>query len=105
MLEPADVLLLDEPTNDLDIPSLEVLEQAPKPTTRRLTFKEQREYEGMEETILEAEAEVERLEAKVADPALVSDHVHAATTYSALSAAQTRVKELYARWAELETLS
>ena len=28
MLEPADVLILDEPTNDLDIPSLEVLEQA-----------------------------------------------------------------------------
>ena len=28
MLEPADVLLLDEPTNDLDIPSLEVLENA-----------------------------------------------------------------------------
>lgn len=27
MLEPADVLILDEPTNDLDIPSLEVLEQ------------------------------------------------------------------------------
>lgn len=28
MLEPADVLILDEPTNDLDIPSLEVLEEA-----------------------------------------------------------------------------
>jgi len=28
MLEPADVLLLDEPTNDLDIPSLEVLEDS-----------------------------------------------------------------------------
>ena len=28
MLTPADVLILDEPTNDLDIPSLEVLEQA-----------------------------------------------------------------------------
>ncbi len=28
MLKPADVLMLDEPTNDLDIPSLEVLEQA-----------------------------------------------------------------------------
>jgi ATP-binding cassette subfamily F protein uup len=27
MLQPADVLLLDEPTNDLDIPSLEVLEE------------------------------------------------------------------------------
>jgi ATP-binding cassette subfamily F protein uup len=28
MLRPADVLLLDEPTNDLDIPSLEVLEES-----------------------------------------------------------------------------
>jgi len=28
MLRPADLLLLDEPTNDLDIPSLEVLEQS-----------------------------------------------------------------------------
>jgi ATP-binding cassette subfamily F protein uup len=28
MLEPADVLMLDEPTNDLDIPTLEVLEEA-----------------------------------------------------------------------------
>jgi len=28
MLQPADVLLLDEPTNDLDIPTLEILEQS-----------------------------------------------------------------------------
>src|SRR5262245_17804993 len=28
MLEPADVLILDEPTNDLDIPTLEVLEDS-----------------------------------------------------------------------------
>ena len=28
MLQPADVLLLDEPTNDLDIPTLEILEEA-----------------------------------------------------------------------------
>jgi ATP-binding cassette subfamily F protein uup len=28
MLQPADILLLDEPTNDLDIPSLEILEQS-----------------------------------------------------------------------------
>jgi ATP-binding cassette subfamily F protein uup len=27
MLQPADILLLDEPTNDLDIPTLEVLEE------------------------------------------------------------------------------
>jgi ATP-binding cassette subfamily F protein uup len=28
MLEPADILLLDEPTNDLDIPTLEILEES-----------------------------------------------------------------------------
>jgi len=28
MLQPADILLLDEPTNDLDIPTLEILEEA-----------------------------------------------------------------------------
>jgi ATP-binding cassette subfamily F protein uup len=28
MLQPADVLILDEPTNDLDIPTLEILEEA-----------------------------------------------------------------------------
>ena len=28
MIEPADVLLLDEPTNDLDIPTLEILEES-----------------------------------------------------------------------------
>ncbi len=28
MLQPADLLLLDEPTNDLDIPTLEILEES-----------------------------------------------------------------------------
>jgi ATPase subunit of ABC transporter with duplicated ATPase domains len=28
MLQPADILILDEPTNDLDIPTLEVLEES-----------------------------------------------------------------------------
>ena len=76
----------------------------PKSTTRKLTYNEQREYKAMEQAILEAETEVERLETEIADPALVSDHVRATETYGALSAAQTRVKELYARWAELEAI-
>ena len=65
---------------------------------------EQREFEGMEEAILEAEAECERLEAEAADPTLATDHVKAAEVYKTLSAAQARVQQLYSRWAELEAI-
>ncbi len=169
MLEPADVLLLDEPTNDLDIPSLEVLEEAllefpgaivlvthdrfmleriateyvglddrggikefqtfeqwvtyrhhaagdeereappsavksapAKARKTKRSYKEEREYRGMEGAILAAEQEVAHLEAKSADPAMATDHVLAAATFKSLSEAQDRVKRLYARWAELE---
>ena len=47
-----------------------------KPGT--LSYKLQFEYDGMEEAILEAETQVERLEAEAADPALTSDHKRAA---------------------------
>ena len=172
MLLPADVLLLDEPTNDLDIPSMEVLEQAllefpgaivlvthdrfmleriateylglddvggvktfqtyekwnsarksarktnssdgtssRKPTVsgspvrkRKLSYKEKREYDSMEEDILQAEVEVEQLEAQIADPELAQDHVKSSQCYESLSKAQEKVKVLYARWVELEAI-
>jgi ATP-binding cassette subfamily F protein uup len=176
MLQPADVLLLDEPTNDLDIPTLEILEEsllefrgalvlvthdrymldrvstivlgfdglggierfadysqwevwqerrqeesdhAKVPELRggprlsseatplsaakkKLSYKEARELEGMEQRIAEAEQEVHDRQAALQDSAIASDgaRLHAASL--ALDEARKIVDRLYARWAELE---
>jgi ABC transport system ATP-binding/permease protein len=166
MLEPADVLILDEPTNDLDIPTLEVLEdslaefdgglvlvthdrfmlervstvilaldgkggtatfadyaqwesareagepaprktpgRAPereRPRSRRLGYVEQREWDGMEQAILDAELAVEACRRAADDPTIASDPTALQMRYAALEAAQAEVDRLYARWAELE---
>ena len=180
MLEPADLLILDEPTNDLDIASLEVLEEslasfpgavllvthdrymlmrlstfvlgldgrgnaktfadysqwqaakdrleaeqakaraaaakaiAPKATADpskearpapvgkvKLSYKEQQEWSTIEDRIMCAEEEVKVLEAKTADPALMSDHKKLNEAFAALGTAQANVAALYARWEEL----
>ena len=166
MLETADVLLLDEPTNDLDIPTLEVLEESllefpgalvlvshdrhlldrvstvvigldgtgeagvfadysqweawrdeqapetsvakerrgPAPATgaqKKLSYLEQREWDGMEEKILEAEQELAACQREV--QAFASDPKRLPEAYQKLQDAQARVEALYARWAEMET--
>ncbi|MEO8362365.1 MAG: ATP-binding cassette domain-containing protein, partial [Vicinamibacteria bacterium] len=176
MLEPADVLLLDEPTNDLDIPTLEVLEESllefpgalvlvthdrylldrvstqilaldgrgglipyadcaqweeaqgrgyvPPPTAtaaapvvgsrpsqapaapaakpKKLSYKDQREWDQMEANILAAEQRLEASQATVADPDVASDYQAVIKANAEVEAAQAGVDRLYARWAELE---
>jgi ABC transport system ATP-binding/permease protein len=165
MREPADVLVLDEPTNDLDIPTLEVLEDslaefdgalllvthdrlllervstlilaldgegdtatfadyaqweaaraaaapAPRkavptpprerPRSRRLGYREQREWDGMEQAILEAERAVDACRREAEDPTIASDPTALQHRYAALQTAQAHVDRLYIRWAELE---
>jgi ATP-binding cassette subfamily F protein uup len=169
MLQPADLLLMDEPTNDLDIPTLEVLEEsltefpgalvlvthdrylldrvstavlgmdgqggtqvyadywqweqaqanqrqprAEKPAAasqrpapaqtgkKKLSYMEAREWERMEELILESEGEAEAIRAEMQAPETVSDGPRLAACYERLQAAEARVEALYARWAELE---
>jgi len=165
MLAPADVLLLDEPTNDLDIPTLEVLEDSlldfpgamvvvshdrylldrvstmvigldggqggifadysqweawreeqrsakqtassePPPVTqaapkKKLSYMDQREWDGMEVRILEAEEAVTARQQELQDAS--SDPKRLPDAYSKLQEAQHIVEELYERWAELES--
>jgi ABC transport system ATP-binding/permease protein len=168
MLEPADVLFLDEPTNDLDIPTLEVLEESllefpgalvlvthdrylldrvstrilaldgrggvvpyadytqweiaqeqvsapaarprpsapaatgPRTASRKLSYREQQEWDGMETAIETAEHAVVSADAAAADPSIAADHVALSARLLALTDAQAEVERLYARWAELE---
>ena len=173
MREPADLLILDEPTNDLDIPTLDVLEEslaafpgglvlvthdrfmldriatvvvaldgqggtetfadyaqwegarwertasskatAPSPLTlpsprrgeggkgRRRGYLEQREWDGMEAAILEAETALEACRRAAEDEAIASDPAALQARYADLEAARAEVDRLYARWAELES--
>jgi ABC transport system ATP-binding/permease protein len=167
MLQPADLLVLDEPTNDLDIPALEVLEEAllefpgavvlvshdrllldrvstgilaldgaggaqsfadygqweanrpaarpmrkdasrPQPSRpapagpRRLSYLEQREWEGMEAAVLEAESQAAEARARAEDPSIASDAVMLQKRHAELEEIQARVDRLYVRWAELD---
>ena len=164
MLASADVLLLDEPTNDLDIPTLEVLEDSlldfsgavvlvshdrylldrvstiviglnggaggvfadysqweasrdepaaakepdrvsrvPAPSDgprKKLAYLDQREWDGMEGKILEAEHELAARQCEL--EAAASDAERVSEAYEKVQDAQRRVDDLYARWAELE---
>lgn len=176
MLQPADVLLLDEPTNDLDIPTLEILEEsllefrgaivlvthdrylldrvstvvlgfdglgkierfadysqweawqeeqeeenkkakASEPSVRaqesadaarpvaakkKLSYKETRELESMEQRIAEAEHSLRERQAALQDPAIMSDGQRLHSASLQMDEAQKTIDQLYARWAELE---
>jgi ATP-binding cassette subfamily F protein uup len=176
MLQPADVLLLDEPTNDLDIPTLEILEQSllefrgalvlvthdrymldrvstivlgfdglggierfadysqwddwqesqrkesgkaglpasvsPSRSStgaapllaakKKLSYKETRELESIEQRIAEAEKELHARQDALQDSAIVSDGPRLHTASMQLDEARKTVDKLYARWAELD---
>lgn len=84
-----------------------VEQQAHRKSTRprKLTFKEQRELEGMEATILAAETRVNTLETTLNDPAFHAKRSHEARELIAeLENARTEVARLYDRWQELAAI-
>jgi len=79
---------------------------APKTSRpRKLTFKEQRELEGMEAAILAAESRVHELETTLNDPAFHSTRSREAhALVLELETARAEVTRLYERWQELSTI-
>jgi ABC transport system ATP-binding/permease protein len=78
---------------------------APRPSpaskARKLSYREQQEWEGMESAILEAE-EAEAVRQAEVDRTAPAGHVALAEACRALEEAQRAVEQLYARWQELE---
>ncbi len=88
------------------LPAGPARDEAAPPRVRRpgkLSFNAQRELDGMEAAILEAEARQGALEGRLADPATYQKDGAAVPGLRAeLEAATSEVEQLYARWQELE---
>jgi len=81
-------------------------EPKPKPVKpRKLSFKEQRELEGMEVQIQTADAEIARIESLFASPDFHRTHATQTNQLMAdLATTKDKLSQLYARWEELEAL-
>ena len=72
---------------------------------RKLSFKEQRELEGMEAQILATEEEIARIEGLFASPDFHRTHATQTNQLTAeLAATKEKLSQLYARWEELEAI-
>jgi ATP-binding cassette subfamily F protein uup len=73
---------------------------------RKLSFKEQRELEGMEQAILAAESRAQELERTLNDPEFHANRSREAHGLIAeLEATRSEVGRLYARWQELDQIA
>jgi ATP-binding cassette subfamily F protein uup len=80
----------------------EIVSAAKPAHARKLTFKEQRELEGMESAILAAETRVQELEATLNDPEFHATRSREAHGLIAeLETAKAEVTRLYERWQDL----
>lgn len=83
-------------------------EPAAKPAQKKpgkLSYKDQRELDGMEATIEAAEQRKAGLEAQLADPTVYSNGSKVAEVNQALEAITAEVDRLYSRWQELQDLA
>ena len=73
-----------------------------KRTPKKLSYREQQQYDTIESRILEAEEVRDSWRAKSEDPTIASDHLKIQETLELLKAAEHQVEKLYGKWNELE---
>jgi ATP-binding cassette subfamily F protein uup len=78
--------------------------RAPSPESKKLSYKEQRELEGLPGRIESLEAEQRALNAKIADPAFYSEPAEAIRAAVArLESIEAELSAVYTRWDALES--
>jgi ATP-binding cassette subfamily F protein uup len=80
-------------------PAAVTTQAAPK---KKLSYTEQREYDGLETRMLDAEQRLKAKQAEAERPEVATDPVRVQQVYAELYAIEQEVEQLYARWAELE---
>ena len=74
----------------------------PKSRAKKLSYREQQEWDGMEAAVLAAEERLGAADAALEDPAVATDAAALQQRAAAAATARAEVERLYARWAELE---
>ncbi len=69
---------------------------------KKLSYTEQREFDGLETKIAATESQLEARRAETERPEVVTDHVRIQELYAAIHVLESEVESLYLRWAELE---
>ncbi|MEY4577466.1 MAG: hypothetical protein RL701_2169 [Pseudomonadota bacterium] len=71
---------------------------------KKLSYKDQRDWDTLEARILEAETELTKLEAQAAAPDVVTSAERSIELHAAQAKKRAEIDVFYARWAELEAL-
>lgn len=82
-------------------PAQQAATSSPSSVKRKLSYKEQRELDAMEENIQKAEAELASLAAESSDPSLISNASRLTEISKSMAKVQSEIDRLYARWSEL----
>jgi len=82
----------------------ELAAPAKPPAKKKLSFKDQRDFDGIEARITTAEEKLRALEAECALPHVVSNAPRLVELGSEMAAARGEIDRLYARWAELDAM-